>query len=70
MKAKHKIGEVFNCCGHIIVIVDVTTTSYSTREHLYRFKFLDRGIKNKLDPVPFYMQYDDTDLAKFKRIKL
>jgi hypothetical protein len=70
MKAKHKFGEVFNHCGNILVITSVTLTSYKPGEHLYRFNYLSKSSANPLNSWPFYLNYDDSDLAKFKRIKL
>jgi hypothetical protein len=70
MKSKYKIGDMFNCYGNILVVTGVTISSYKPSEHLYKFKFLHKSSSNILKPWPFYVNYDDSDLAKFKRIKL
>ena len=70
MKSKYKIGEVFKCYGNILVITNVTPTSYNPGEHLYQFNYLTKGSGNTLKPWPFFVNYDDSDLVKFKRIEL
>ncbi len=70
MKSKYKIGEVFNCCGNIIVITSITLASYKPGERLYRFKFLSKSSTKQLISWPFYVNYCDSDLDKFKKIEL
>lgn len=70
MKSKHKIGEVFNCFGNILVITKVGISSYKPDAHLYQFNYLSKSSRNTLKPWPFYAYYDDSDLVRFKKLEL
>lgn len=70
MKSKHKIGEVFNCYGNIIVITSVDLASYgsSKDKHLYRF---DHCRSSSMSDVwPFFINYYESDLDRFKKIEI
>lgn len=72
MKSKYKIGDVLYYCGSIIVVTDITFTSYRPGEPFYHFDFLDNlnDILDSLNFLTFNVNLYESELANFKRIEI